>query len=179
MVIIWSAWQRDEVSESHEPGFEDKMKIQRGECQTQISPSRLHYIHKPLSTILDAMYDKMSVDRDGILKTLSYMHSIKMLCEERGIKLIQGAFHERMWVNYLDCFARPSNHGKNWGEFNLWIKKQMEALPDHHRVGLGYYIDLFKLAREKYTIKPFGHPDEDAHEEYAHLLNHIFKSTFE
>lgn len=179
MVIIWSAWQRDEVSESHPPEYEDNMKIQRWQCQTQISPSRLHFTHKKLSDVLEPYYKAMNVERNGIIKTLSYMHAIGTLCEVKGIKLLQGGFHERMWVNYLDCFTKFHNKGKNWGEYNLWIKSQMDDLPDHYRIGLGKYVDLFKLAREKYSIKPFGHPDESAHEEYAHLLHHIFLSTYE
>jgi hypothetical protein len=177
MVIIWSAWQRDEVAESHPPNYEEEMKIQRFQCMTQISPSRLHFTHRKLQKVLDPFYDVINVERNGIMHTLTYMHAMKLLCEAKGIKLIQGGFHERMWVNYLDCFTRMMNKGKNWGKNNDYIKDRMEALPDHHRVGLGRYVDMFSMARSKFKIKPFGHPDEDTHREYANLLSHIFETT--
>ena len=177
MVIIWSAWQRDEVAESHPPDYEETMKIQRSECMTQISPSRLHYTHKKLAKVLDPYYDVVNIDRNGIMHTLTFMHAMKQLCDAKGIKLVQGGFHERMWVNYLDCFARHMNKNMNWHANNNYIKKRMDALPDHHRVGLGKYTDMFTLARTKYTLKPFGHPDEDTHAEFAQLLNHIFRTT--
>ncbi len=177
LVIIWSAWQRDEIAESHPPNYESEMKIQRSQCMSQVSPSRLHYTHKKLRDVLDPYYDVVDIERNGIMHTLTYMHAMKLLCEAKGIKLIQGGFHERMWVNFLDIFTKKMNKGKNWGAFNKYVKERMESLPDHHRVGFGKYTDMFTLARTKYSIKPFGHPDENTHTEFAHLLDHIFRTT--
>ena len=177
LVIIWSAWQRHETAETHPTGYEEEMKIQRWECMTQISPSRLDYLHPDLSKVLDPYYDAVESTRDGIISTVTYMDAIKLLCEAKNIKLVQGVFHERMWVNYIDCFTPKSTTKYNWGEYNDWIKRKVDSLPDHHRLGMGKYTDLFKLARTKYTIKPFGHPDEDAHKEYAELIYHIYRTT--
>lgn len=177
LVIIWSAWQRHETAESHPTGYEEEMKIQRWECMTQISPSRLEYIHPDLSKVLDPYYDVVESTRDGIISTVSYMDAMKVLCEAKGIKLIQGIFHERMWVNYIDCFTPKNTRELNWGAYNDWVKKKVDSFPDHHRLGMGKYTDLFKLARTKYKIKPFGHPCEDTHEEYAGLLFHIYRTT--
>jgi hypothetical protein len=177
MVIIWSAWQRHETAESHPTGYEEEMKIQRWECMTQISPSRLEYIHPDLSKVLDPYYDVVDSTRDGIISTVTYMDAMKVLCEAKNIKLVQGVFHERMWVNYIDCFTPKSTIKYNWGKYNDWIKRKVDSFPDHHRMGMGKYTDLFKLARTKYTIKPFGHPDEDTHKEYAELIYHIYRTT--
>jgi hypothetical protein len=177
MVIIWSAWQRHETAESHPTGYEEQMKIQRWQCMTQISPSRLDYLGERLSPILDRYYNVVESTRDGIISTVSYMDAMKVLCEAKGIKLIQGIFHERMWVNYIDCFTPKNTRELNWGEYNDWIKRKVDSFPDHHRLGMGKYTDLFKLARTKYKIKPFGHPCEDTHHEYAELLHHIYRTT--
>jgi len=177
MVIIWSAWQRHETAESHPTGYEEQMKIQRWQCMTQISPSRLSYLGERLSPILDRYYNVVESTRDGIISTVSYMDAMKVLCGAKGIKLRQGIFHERMWVNYIDCFTPINTRELNWGEYNDWIKRKVDSFPDHHRLGMGKYTDLFKLARTKYKIKPFGHPCEDTHHEYAELLHHIYRTT--
>ncbi len=177
LVIIWSAWQRHETAETHPIGYEEQMKIQRWQCMTQISPSRLEYLHPDLSKVLDPYYDVVESTRDGIISTVGFMDAMKILCEAKGIKLIQGVFHERMWVNYIDCFTPRNTRELNWGEYNDWVKKKLDSFPDHHRLGMGKYTDLFKLARTKYKIKPFGHPCEETHEEYAELLYHIYRTT--
>lgn len=177
LVIIWSAWQRHETAESHPTGYEEEMKIQRWQCMTQISPSRFEYLHPDLSKVLDPYYDVVESCRDGIISTVSFMDAMRVLCEAKGIKLIQGVFHERMWVNYIDCFTPKNTRELNWGEYNDWVKEKVESFPDHHRLGMGKYTDLFKLARTKYKVKPFGHPCEETHHEYAELLDHIYRTT--
>ena len=177
MVILWSAWARDEVAENHTIGYEDEVNIQRFQCMTQISPSRLNMCKPQLLACLDEYYDHYDVTRTGIMRTLSYMQTMQLLCDSMGIKFIQGVFHRRMWEQLLNS-TKPKYTKTNapWTKWIDHVFESLDGLRDECRVGLGRYIDLYGLALEKHTIKPHAHPDEAAHEEYADLLLHIFET---
>lgn len=180
MVILWSAFQRDELAENHEKHYEEEVQIQRWQCMTQWSPSRLHNLKKQTQKPLDLFLDYADYDRTGIIKTLSYMKTIELLCDIMGIKLIQGFFHERMWENIL-ATTKPRYHKTKapWTEWINYVHNSLTSLKDSSRVGVGKYIDFYHHADINHTIKEFGHPDEDAHESYADLLLHIFETQFE
>lgn len=177
MVIIWSAWQREEICENHTKEFDFERKIQRFQCMTQISPARVNNLKEDIRKPLDDLYDVYEVTRTGIIRTLPYMESIKILCESLGIKLIQGIFHELQYQNLLDMMHRQHRKG-HWGEWMDWVAGSLKRLPKTSKVGMGYYQDLYSMARDKYTVKPYGHPDEDTQVEYANLLHHIFNTQW-
>lgn len=179
IVILWSAWQRDELAENHPRGFEDEVKIQRWQCMTQWSPSRLHNLRETTQKPLDIYIDYADLNRTGIIRTISYMKTMELLCDVMGIKLIQGGFHIRMWENLLES-TKPRYHKTEapWTEWINYVHNSLSELKDSSRVGLGTYVDLFSFAEDNHTIREHGHPDEDAHREYADLLSHIFETQF-
>ena len=179
IVILWSAWQREEVAENHPKEYDEQRKIQRWQCMTQISPSRLNNVKTELGEILDQYYDYYDVTRSGIIRTLNYMTHMQWLCDMLGIKIIQGVFHKRMWSNLVSkLHKRYDTDYSGWRDWNDYVREQLDSLRDECRVGMGRYIDLYSLAQQNYTIKPFAHPDEDAHAEYAELLKHIFDTQY-
>ena len=177
IVILWSAWQREEVAENHPKEYEEQRKIQRWQCMTQISPSRLNNVKPELSEVLDHYYDYYDVTRSGIIRTLNYMTHMQWLCDTLGIKIVQGTFHRRAWSNLVSKLHKRYDK-TGWADWNDYVREQLNALRPECRVGLGTYIDLFTLAEQKYSIKPHQHPDEAAHAEYAVLLKHIFDTQY-
>jgi hypothetical protein len=177
IVIIWSAWQREELSENHPEEYDKKRKVQRFQCMTQISPSRVDTLKKELRVPLDRLYEHYDVTRTGIIRTLSYMEAMSVICEAKGIKLIQGTFHELAYRNLLDKMHRR-NRNMDWGEWMNWVEETINRMPDTSLVGLGKYEDLYSVGR-RYKLKPYGHPCEDAQTEYAKLLHHIFTTKWE
>jgi len=180
VVVMWSAWQRDEVAENHPVGYENEMKIKRYECMTQISPSRINMVKPELFDLLDTYYDVHDTIRTGMISTLTYMTALQTMCDAMDIKLIQGVFHGRMWENYLD-FMKPRYRKTKapWTEWMDHMQRAVEGLHDRCRVGLGRYEDLYSMASKKYSIKPHGHPDEETQPHFADLLLHIFNTQFE
>ena len=180
VVVIWSAWQREEVAENHPKGYEQDIKIKRYQCMTQISPSRVNICKPELKDALDRYYDVHDTIRTGMIRTLTYMTALQTMCDAMDIKLVQGVFHERMWQNYLDFMKPRFRKSKEpWTEWMNHIQREMEGLHDRCRLGLGRYKDLFSLGKEQYQIKDHGHPDEDTQVHYADLLLHIFNTQFE
>jgi hypothetical protein len=179
IVILWSAVQREEVAENHPKEYDEHRKIQRWQCMTQISPSRLNNVKPELSEVLDQYYDYYDVTRTGIIRTINYMTHMQWLCDTLGIKIVQGVFHRRMWSNIASKLnKRYDTKDSGWYEWNAYIREALGSLRDECRVGMGKYIDLYSMAEEHYTIKPYAHPDEGAHEEYANLLHHIFETQY-
>jgi len=180
LVIIWSAWQRDEMAMSMPREEEERLKIQRWECMTQISPTRLSSIPEPQRSVMDDYYLGAHDPRTDIVHQLTYMKHMQLTCDLLGIKICQGAFHERMWQNVLGIM-HPKHNTKeeddcHWGDLMDTIERDLIILRDECRIGLGRYIDMFQLARTQHNIHEFGHPDKHTHAEYALLLEHIFRT---
>ena len=178
IVVIWSAWQRDEVAENHEIGYEETCGIQRWQCMSQISPSRLRPAKPELSQVLDVYYDYMDVTRTGIINTLTYMNTLQLYCDAVGIKLLQGGFHRRMWHNFLETTGL--HYTKTEAPWTKWIEHvhgEVDNLRDSCRIGLGRYTDMFTIGgSDEYPhcdIKEHGHPCENTHSEFANLLYDI------
>jgi hypothetical protein len=179
IVILWSAFQREEVAENHPEGYELFRNIKRYQCMTQISPSRLNNVKPELEQLLDQYYDYYDVTRTGIIRTINYMTHMQWLCESLGIKLIQGVFHARMWETISQCMHPKYRTTRSpWTEWMDYVGESIGELKDTSRVGMGRYVDFYSVALKEYTIKPHQHPDEDAHTAYADLLAHIFETQF-
>lgn len=175
VVIIWSAFQREEVAENWSEEYEHERPVARFQCMTQIAPARLKNLKPELRKPLDRLYDHYDVTRTGIIRTLTYMETMEMLSKTMGFKLVQGVFHELMWRNMLDKLS-PRNRRLGWEPWMDWATETLGRLPDTSRVGMGKaYQDLYGVARERHSIKTYGHPDESAQIEYADMLHGIFK----
>lgn len=179
VVILWSAWQRQELAENRTKAFEEEMQIQRWQCMTQWSPTRMGNLKEKVQGPLEkALYYTDDV-RTSIIHDLSYMHALELLCETMGIKLIQGTFHVRCWENILE-FTKPRYHKTDapWTDWINYVHTSLRQLKETSRIGLGVYKDFYLFAEDNYEIKEYGHPNEEAHEAYANLLNHIFNTQW-
>ena len=176
MVVIWSAWQREEVAENHSDEYESQIKVERFQCMTQISPARVNNLKPELRKPLDDLYEHYDVTRTGIIRTLANMEALEVICKAKGIKLIQGIFHELMLRNLLDKMHKR-NRNTGWTPWLKWVEETIARLPDASRVGLGRYEDLYSVGK-RYKIKPYGHPGEEAQVDYVDLLHHIFKTQW-
>jgi len=173
MVILWSSWQRTEMAEpdnSHHAG----RNIQRFDSTSQFSPERIHNILPRKWGAAHAWFDRAYDVRTDILRQLPLMIAMQEICDLRGIKLIQGAFHDRMMDNIM-----WSLKGGDSGDFAAWNKKFGDLfgkLRSESRVGLGKYETLRSVSERLKDIKPNAHPGEASHSEYAGMLYGIFNS---
>lgn len=179
MVILWSAWQRDETAENRTAGWEDEVGIKRYQCMSQFSPARMHHIKPELETLLSPALEKMDVLRTKITHHVSFMKSMELLCDSMGIKLIQGSFHSRMRGNMMQA-VHPRFHKTDapWTEWIDYTNDSIRSLKDTSRLGLGKFIDFYTFADKDFEIRPYGHPDEDAHKAWSQYLYDIFKKEF-
>ena len=170
MVVLWSAWNREEFAEILTPEQEEKFRLKRQQQMSQVSVERSHDLQKPLSGAVGKLFSQEGYRRSNLMRGINCMTTLSVLCKARGIKLIQGIFHDRMWHSFLSYYK-----DRRYKEFNDYIKNALDKLPHNEKVGMfGCYEDLFSLSKKKYGLKPNAHPVEEAHAEYAKLLNHIF-----
>jgi len=179
MVILWSAWQRDEAAENRVSGWEREVGIQRFQCMSQFSPARMHHIKPELEEVLSPALEKMDVLRTKITHHLSFMKSMELICDSLGIKLIQGSFHKRCWSNILlSTHPRFKRTDSPWTEWIEYTHKSLSSLKDTSRLGLGRYIDFYTFAENDFKILEYGHPNEPAHEAWSQYLYDIFVKEF-
>lgn len=178
MVIMWSAWQRNELVEEFDPSKPD-LGSDRPLDHTQFSPLRLHWlINRPRRKILEPYYKQYYDSKTDISHGITKMKAMEVMCEALGIKLIQGVFHGRNYQNILKVLtntpSRPDTDDRNIveyvPEFVNWLKKSVGSLKDTSRVGLGKHKDLHTLANELDDFKEFYHPGEKTQEVFADFL---------
>jgi hypothetical protein len=175
MVILWSAWQRFEHCEPKTEEEEKQiLKIERWGSMTQASPERTSNINeKDRPAVTEYVVNHKSIRHDIVVQ-LDYMVNMQYICEMKGIKLLQGVFHERMKRNLMSTF-HPKHHENNWTPWMDVAMSLYDELKLRSKIGLhGSMSDLYSLAKSQFDIKPYGHPDEAAHTEYANLLYHWF-----
>ena len=186
MVVLWSAWQRKEWVE-HQPRERD-VKIVRELDVTQFSSLRTRNIYtKKIKRSFDDWYERCYDTRTDIMHVLSKMKMLEILCESRGIKLIQGVFHKRNWSNVMAVMSdAPISDGDfvhedmridKVPEYKKWLIESLGSLKSTSRVGMGKngaMKDLYTLGVQNGDIKEFGHPGETANLKYANLLFETF-----
>jgi hypothetical protein len=182
MVVLWSAWQRAEWVEYHPPDRKDK--ILRHLDVTQFSSLRTHSIHtKKIREMFDEWYERCYDSRTDVMHTLTKMKTLEMLCESKGIKLIQGSFHKRNYSNIMATLTdggprkefrvHPDMEIGKVPEYRQWLVDSLGALKKTSRVGMGssgIIKDLYTIGLENDDIKEFGHPGEISNRQYADLL---------
>lgn len=186
MVVLWSAWQRKEWVE-YQPSERD-VKIARELDVTQFSSLRTHNLYtKKIRESVDDWFERCYDTRTDIMHTLSKMKMIELLCEARGIKLIQGSFHRRNWSNVMAILTdaelakgvpiHPDMQISKVPEYREWLVSSLGKLKSTSRVGMGNKSpvpDLYTLGISNNDIKEFGHPGEKANAQYANLLFEMF-----
>jgi len=178
MVILWSAWQRQEYANRIDRKKYAKSKAGIEDCMIQFSEERTVYTDERHWGAITKYYNEFYDVRTSIIHQLNYMITMQTLCEAKGIKLIQGAFHKRM----IDNLSRVmGDHSARWREYNDKIEYMISLLKPTSRIGLGQWTDMFSMANdtEGFYIKPANHPCEGTHHEYAKLLHHIFTNIIE
>jgi len=178
VVILWSAWQRMETACRSGRHQYVRGHINPDYCMVQFSEERSIYTDESCWGAITKYYNEFYTVRTSIIQQLSYMIAMQKLCDEMGIKLIQGAFHVRLLYNLSLCL---SNTSPEWREYNEKISSMISILRKTSRIGLGEWIDMRNLATETegFYLKPQGHPCEGTHHEYAKLLHHIFTNVME
>lgn len=173
MVILWSSWQRMETANPSDRHQYAKGHIDVENCMIQFSEERTVYTDEKTWGAISKYYNEFYDVRSSIIHHLSYMLSIQKLCESMDIKLIQGAFHERLLNNLALCL---DNVDPAWREYNEKISAMISLLRPTSRIGLGEWVDMRTLAvkTKGLYLKPENHPCEGTHHEYAKLLHHIF-----
>jgi len=184
MVILWSAWQRNEIVEEMPLERALHMGLGMPYNHVQFSPQRIKLINKGarrdhLTEYYERYYDSKTDISHGITK----MKSMEVICDAMGINLIQGVFHARMYQNILKVLTNtPSNPDADdrniqeyVPEFASWLKKSVISLKDTSRVGLGRHRDLFNIARSLGDLKEFDHPGERSQVVFADFLYKQFK----
>ena len=181
LVIIWSSWGRLELSEPFEIEGNTQINIIQETNMNQIIPSHksTSFIWQDNNTerptrrnIIEAYYNEVYTMQTAITHTLMYMRSIQQLCDSMGIKVVQGIIHQGMYSNLL---ATMKMDREDWKDYQSYVAESLAYLRPECKMGLGEYIDLYRLGSTKYTIYPGGHPDEDTQLEYAELIESIIK----
>lgn len=169
LIILWSAWQREEHCEAMSQVREDALKIQRWACMTQISPERTRNLNNVEKERVEK-YLKVKNVRQCITSTVTYMLAIQQLCDTMGIKVLQGVFHERMKYNFMSVM-HPKHRELRWGEWMDYEGHRMSLLREECKIGLNGITDFYSYSKANHDLKEFGHPDEDAHTGYADILH--------
>jgi hypothetical protein len=115
------------------------------------------------------------------------MKMVELLCESRGINLIQGVFHRRNWSNIMATLTdadvgegipvHPDMQIDKVPEYKEWLTESLKSLKTTSRVGMGKsgaMKDLYTLGQQFGDIKEFGHPGEKTNLAYANLLFETF-----
>lgn len=110
----------------------------------------------------------------GFTHTLSNMVAMQALCDGMGITVMQGIFHSHIRTQYLSINTKIKSAGQRTSEqvhdWRIWTNESINLLRHENRIGLGDYDMTLKEFQEPREWHPGGHPDEQAHTEFAEYL---------
>lgn len=188
MVIVWSAWDRDELINDVLPEDEDLYHVPRYDSITQFSPMRINnigFIGRRTKEAMRSYYSQLNkFRRKSITHQMSYMIAIHQICEARGINLVMSHFHKNQWREFLnaiiDCDRTDAASLKQWQDM---IKRMMYSLPEKSRLGLGYgktfsQVCVETIDNEKNEcvgFMPGNHPTAEAHTAFAKYIEQKFQ----
>jgi hypothetical protein len=182
MVVMWSAWQRNELVE-YVPE-EKSLKIGRQQNVTQFSHMRCDLIQNRLRReILTDWYNLVYTTHTDIMHTLTKQKTLELLCEAKGIRLIQGWFHIRNKDNLMAILTdAPLPDGdlpfdssiKRIPEWSQWVKDALTDLKPTSKVGWNFGQDLYSLCLDLNDKKEHGHPGEKTQLVFADFLFSTF-----
>jgi len=184
IVIMWSAWQRAELIEEQPASRLKTMGLTAPLDHIQFSPFRISVLNPGRRReLLTEYYEKHYDSKTDISHGVTKMKTMEVICKSLGIKLIQGAFHGRMFQNILRVLTNtPSqentddrNIAEYVPEFAAWLKQSISSLDDSSRVGLGRHKDLFSIGVAIDDLKEFDHPGERSQVIFADFLHHEFE----
>jgi hypothetical protein len=184
MVVLWSAWQRDEVPVAVHPSVEDEHNIQRFDNVTQYSPHRIGtigYLPTDMKQVTSDYFHIHSDHRKDVMQNLPYWLAVQQMAKAHNIKLIQGCFHDVMWREICEIMADKEPLLK---EYRTMIGDMLGQLDRSGRIGLGRFKTLHGLVlqsdpKEGLNLYPHGHPNEKTQVVFAEQLKNIFKECYD
>ena len=187
MVVFWTQWFREEI-------FATRCgEIEKGDDGIG-QHSDMGFIQyakdaKNISKILSPMDLKIHHDYwkgyliDGqkhLTELVIYMKTIQLLCEQHGIKLVQGTIlndFKSYWSNIV-----KSKGCEFTDEYCDKMRDMLGNLSKTSKIGISDTYDCFMTKRflgEKWIKSlTYGHPNAEAHAEYAEYLYNIFQENF-
>lgn len=177
MVIIWTAWQRGEVSENIPLSEEVSRGLKRNLNMSQYSSRRLRNIYnKNIRNVLEIYYGSSYDFKTDLIHGLSKIKSMEIICESKGINLIQGVFHKTCWSNLLSILKYTEDDKEYPGKKEQieWIKESLGNLKPNSRLGMGKYKDFFTVAKENNDVLRYGHPGIKSNKKFSEILFKIF-----
>ena len=175
LCIMWTNWGRFELCENFALPSDQEILIPQECNMNQIIPSQrsggFQWDNKAedggleRAEILKAYTENVLTMHTQIMQGLTYMEHIQWLCDYMGIKLLMGVVHGDMYLNYLHTLK-----GDGYEDYKVAVSTKMRRLRHENRIGLGHYHALWNISKDKYTLRPNGHADEDAHTDFAEML---------
>ena len=188
VVVMWSAWQRKEVVE-YMPNNRD-VKIGRQTDVTQFSQLRTETIYdKEWRRAYKYMFDEAYDSKTDIMHTLSKMKALELICESKGIQLIQGVFHNRNWSNIMSILSdrcpddasgkiqKKEQRIEAIPDYKKWLLDSIGSLKESSRLGMGRGVDLYTLGSSIKDIKEYGHPGEKTQILFADQLHELIAKS--
>lgn len=185
MVVLWSAWQREELPFAIDKSVEDDFNIMRFEGITQYSPVRIDtvaYFDKPLRETIKQWYIANKNNRRYLQQQLPYMVAVQTMCKAHNIKLIQGFFHDVMW---RDIVGVMQDKDPLWKAHNKLLGDLVGCLEQHSRIGITKYRTIHNFCTHRNVdgqpdrdLLPYGHPNEITQTHYAEYLKELFDQEY-
>tara|TARA_R110000744_G_scaffold68358_1_gene139080 strand:+ start:1403 stop:2218 length:816 start_codon:yes stop_codon:yes gene_type:complete len=199
MVILWSDPIRKEtLLEVTEEDEERMLKVPRSISMTQWHENRFQDLelsmsprvvqefsnHLLFNNVKTFKRDRRTVDVylstfcTGMTHQLSLMLAMQTLCDGMNIKLVQGIFHRNARIElakYLTRIERQKETSQQVKDWRLWVFSVLEKLRPECQVGLSEGDDkTIRDFQEPRPLKKQGHPDEQAHKEFAEYIVELF-----
>ena len=175
IVVMWSAFQRAELVE-YMPK-EREIKIQRQDDVTQFSPMRTQGIYdRRKRGVMEDWFNNAYDSRTDVMHTLTKMKTLEVLCENMNIKLVQGFFHRRCWINIMSILRDETPDEDDiiltgsMPAYSSWLKNSIIDLKNTSRIGAGKGKDLYTIAIDNDDLKPHGHPGEKTQVIFSEIL---------
>lgn len=190
VIIIWSNFSRNEFCKPHIPehdkqavvDFETNMhqwlaSNKTGRFYVNDDPEHIEFNTQydpefpENQRLLKIYFEEVTTLQTNIIHTLFYMTHIQWMCDKLNIPVMQGVIHPDIYKN---CMFTLKKSG--WEEYKERVIEYLGLLRPENKIGFGgVYPSIYELGSTKYTVRPGGHVDEDAHTEYADILYDIIK----
>lgn len=187
MVVLWSQWIREEIFATRcgeiengddgihlhsDLGFIQYAKDAKN-IKSVLSPTDLQ-IHK------DYWDRYLNEGHKHLTELLIYMKTIQLLCEQHGIKLVQGSVLKDFKAFWSDI-VKKEKECEFTHEYCAKMRNMLGNLSKTSKIGItGYDCFMTKkfLGEKWWRSLRFGHPNAEAHTEYAEYLYNIFQENF-
>lgn len=111
----------------------------------------------------------------GLTHTLSKMVAMQAICDGMGIRVMQGVFHSHIRTEWLKLNTKIKNGdtSQQVQAWRAWVNDSIQLLRPECKIGIGEYDMTLKEFQQDRPWHPGGHPDAQAHAEFAEYLFYI------